>query len=806
MMGGGMAYRLGRVGALTVGTGSFLSVGIGLGVEVTTFEIAHRSLTNLTEESSVNPNLWRWSGQGGIRQGLLSSLITFGSLKGAGHLAQGENIFVQHLLQDTGMVFGHQISAAFGITPRPKDSLAEQFLHAEATNLQLGAGMALAHHVAPGIQGIERGLDLALREGENTHLPLFPFLQPAFATAGSKERPSVESPREANPRDHIFMAVKNDGEGPEPPPHQGLRLVEKGAIPSQEIPEDVTPTVPLSVRNILDRLFDRRQYTGQLLNFSLDSLLRQIQEYDFSPADQQNVRSWLEEIKQVQQLQNTELLELRSELWRLQAEGLLEQAVGDKALEQTQSYYTRYFRVREQLNRSQDTLTGPLNAYHAATLRRRLDWVINLPEFQRDFDWRATLASDLVSPSFLATDAYKRGLELLIHFHPQITQQDLDIYERAASGLIAGWEIAFDLDKTLGPVFDWHIAQQEVRNHPEKYDGFDFNYFVHQSRRMRLPYRGIHAMLLGLAAAGNNLRLYTVASNKPDNLDVFFNDFPLMKVAFGLAPHEDPLRLVNTDHIHRSPHVMEGIKRKEFYERYFRSPEGEAFVREVCKEAGVSPSYIQKTLEDGKIPLPGFPFDILVDDSPYFVGEMETLGFGRRWVEATGSAEAILNGLEEYFSKPLPSTTPRLQAWLQPRINPLTPSPAPSNLKLVGGREKGVITMEEAQLISISRKLRPHQDYLMGLEIDKGLLSRALSPEGSLHEKATVILNALLHEFYRDGLYKFPDRHPHCSKLLEIIRSSDPLKKEIQGILNTVDQDHGYNFLKVPLSTYFILG
>jgi hypothetical protein len=166
MTAGGMTYRLGRMGAMAAGTGRLASVGIGLGAEVTAFEMTNRSLSSLTGETHSNPNLWRWDGQGGIRQGLLSSLVTFGTLKGAGRLAQGENVVVQHLLQDTGMVLGHQVSASFGITDRPQGTLAEQFLHAEATNLQMGAGMTLAHSVAPGIQGLERGLDLSIRSND----------------------------------------------------------------------------------------------------------------------------------------------------------------------------------------------------------------------------------------------------------------------------------------------------------------------------------------------------------------------------------------------------------------------------------------------------------------------------------------------------------------------------------------------------------------------------------------------------------------------------------------------------------------
>jgi hypothetical protein len=193
MTAGGVAYRLGRMGAVAAETGRWASVGIGLGAEVTAFEMTSRSLSDLTGEGTQNPHLWTWNGTGGIRQGLLASLITFGSLKSAGRLAQGENVVVQHLLQDTGMVLGHQASASFGITERPQGSLAEQFLHAEVTNLQLGAGMSLAHIVAPGIQGLERSLDLSLhstdvgarfpRPGEETS-PLRNGLQPAMAMAG----------------------------------------------------------------------------------------------------------------------------------------------------------------------------------------------------------------------------------------------------------------------------------------------------------------------------------------------------------------------------------------------------------------------------------------------------------------------------------------------------------------------------------------------------------------------------------------------------------------------------------------------
>jgi len=224
---GGMAYRAGRMGAMGLGSGNFTraaSVGLGLTAEVSAFELTHRGLSTVFRRggpmwppaigsesghphggaptNNFERNLWRWSGPGGLRQGFLQSLVTFGALKGAGSLAQGENVFVQHLLQDTAMVAGHQASWALGLAERPRGSLAEQFLRAEATNLQIGAGMTLAHRFAPGVTALERGLDLSMpmtnvgagfprpqlggREtGEETSpLQMQNGLQPALAVAG----------------------------------------------------------------------------------------------------------------------------------------------------------------------------------------------------------------------------------------------------------------------------------------------------------------------------------------------------------------------------------------------------------------------------------------------------------------------------------------------------------------------------------------------------------------------------------------------------------------------------------------------
>src|SRR5262249_25119094 len=51
MVAGGVTYRLGRVGTLATGTGRLASLGIGLGAEVTAFEMTNRSLSSLTGET-----------------------------------------------------------------------------------------------------------------------------------------------------------------------------------------------------------------------------------------------------------------------------------------------------------------------------------------------------------------------------------------------------------------------------------------------------------------------------------------------------------------------------------------------------------------------------------------------------------------------------------------------------------------------------------------------------------------------------------------------------------------------------------
>jgi hypothetical protein len=179
MVSGGLAYRLGKSGVIALGVGRIsalplrvMAVGMGLSTEVTAFEFTNRTLTSLSLEGEGRgeggpSSLWKWNGPAGWKQGLLSSAATFGLLKGAGSLAQGQNILVQHLFQDAAMVAGHQVLAALKVAPKPEGTIAEQLVHTEATNLQMEAGRELVHGLFPGIASRERGLNSILPFLEN---------------------------------------------------------------------------------------------------------------------------------------------------------------------------------------------------------------------------------------------------------------------------------------------------------------------------------------------------------------------------------------------------------------------------------------------------------------------------------------------------------------------------------------------------------------------------------------------------------------------------------------------------------------
>jgi carbonic anhydrase len=217
---GGLAYRYGKIGLMSLGARGIPSLTFraaavltGLGSEVTAFEFTNRLLSTIgarfqrpsfaggeTTPIQEKPNFWSWSGPGGWKQSLIQDVLTFGLLKGAGFLARDENLFFQHAFQSTSMVAGQQTSTLFG-GPRPEGSWAEQFLHAEMTNLQMAAGIGLSHVLSGGrLMALERGLDLSLQQNSSLQpLSFFGhgnlgFSRPVWALSHSNRAVDLKSP------------------------------------------------------------------------------------------------------------------------------------------------------------------------------------------------------------------------------------------------------------------------------------------------------------------------------------------------------------------------------------------------------------------------------------------------------------------------------------------------------------------------------------------------------------------------------------------------------------------------------------
>ncbi|MFO1518978.1 MAG: hypothetical protein U1F57_04845 [bacterium] len=784
MATGSFFYRVGRIGTMAMAAKAPLaapvleavSYGVGLSAEVTAFQGVNDFLNPTGAKGQSYGARWR------------TSFLQFGLLKMGGSFAAGQNLIAQHAFQDLSMVAGHQVAAKLGWATAPEGSFGEQLLHAEITNLQLGAGMSLLHSFAPGLTALEKSLDLSLRapsfhdyEGGIRFLKLLPSaLRPATVT-GEAEADSINAKTAGMGIKPLFMSPVDLGKGSETSSlREGFAQTEEAA----------------AVEIIQARIADKRYYCSQLLRFSLDRILGQLQEGAVSPEDRTQIGDWLQEVKETQKLYNAELLELRNELAQQERDKKITREYFDTTQREAEAAYSRQLRATHQMIAVQARIGSVLNKAQLADIRRRLDWVLSLPEFTRDFSWeKDSLPHRMNPPMDIASDPYRMGIDLLLLYHPDLTAEDFEIFDRAVNGPIHGRNIAFDIDKTLGDTLAWHTAETELKNRPERYDGIDFDYFVHQAARMRIPYRGIQAMLIGLLVGGNTLRLCTAAKNGPNNLEVFLNDFPLMKIAFGLVSPHHPHHLLTTEDLSRSPYVMEENKRKEFYERYFNTPEGRQFVEKLKEQVGVRDfSFIK----DGKMPFPDFPFEVLVDDLDYFAGEMQTLGLGRRWILASGSATAILEGLEQYFTKPFPETSPTMRRWLSGETNLLTLFAPADTLE---APEKGkVVTMEEAQMLRIKQRLTPLKEYFTSLGLKAPVVEEGLSPNASLRQRAVLVCTALQEQFFKDN-YRFPDSHPQGKILLGLIRESDPLKAEIKKLLSENDD---YAFLKVPLTPYFL--
>lgn len=259
---GSLFYRFGRIGTLALASRagqaapllSAASYGIGLASEVTAFE----GMNEILRSRSSSPLV----GEDGFWKRWRTSFLSFALLKGTGSATQGQNIFIQHLFSDLAMVGGHQVAASAHLIQAPQGSLADQMLHAEATNLQLGAGLSLLHSAAPALSGWERSLDLSLRPFSETN-PTHSFSTERRRGAYAVSNPSaiqadLNGPVPEIDRTQVYMSSnENEGDGrPRLRPTLILSLVPDSEPPPspREASDPSSPAIDWESHSLIKRL------------------------------------------------------------------------------------------------------------------------------------------------------------------------------------------------------------------------------------------------------------------------------------------------------------------------------------------------------------------------------------------------------------------------------------------------------------------------------------------------------------------------------------------------------------------------
>src|SRR5262245_12345708 len=221
MVAGGFASRFARMGALET-TAPFLSKGemilpflargnsyaVALGAESFTFAGVNRGLNNLEGHRSIQPFTQEWAHAG----------ITLGLLKSFGALTKEQNVLLQHLTTDLGLVAGQNLGAAAQLEPKPQGDFLQQMLSAEAMNWQMKAGMSLVHSLTPGLLPLEKSMDLLLQSQETDGgfkrepTRLF-FSRFAFAAEGGPEIALTENGRSKESKESHLSQMSGDGGG-----------------------------------------------------------------------------------------------------------------------------------------------------------------------------------------------------------------------------------------------------------------------------------------------------------------------------------------------------------------------------------------------------------------------------------------------------------------------------------------------------------------------------------------------------------------------------------------------------------------
>src|SRR5215467_7108347 len=209
MLGAGYVSRLTRAGVMSVALGEgskFLPILTRGGSYA--IALANESAAFAGIERGFHPS------QTSFEKDWVRAFINLGSIKLLGNVAEGQNLLLQHLLTDLGMVGGQQVGAKLGFVEKPQGSLAQQMVQAEALNWSQKGGMALLHGLLPNLFPMEKSMDLYLRSREadlfskEKSLPFF-------------SRLAVEGPG-------IFSATSMKTEGPKGPDQFAMSHQDEG--------------------------------------------------------------------------------------------------------------------------------------------------------------------------------------------------------------------------------------------------------------------------------------------------------------------------------------------------------------------------------------------------------------------------------------------------------------------------------------------------------------------------------------------------------------------------------------------------
>jgi hypothetical protein len=224
MTAAGAASRLLRLGSMTaaapllahrsawlpalIRTGS---QAVALSGESAVFAGMSRSFRNLEGRPSSQPFSEEWA----------QTMISLGSLKAFGGITKGQNIVLQHLAADLGLVAGQNLASAAHLTGKSSGGLIEQMLGAEALNWQMKAGMGLVHGLTPQLMALEKSADLSLESQEREirlkNPPLLSFLSRGLL-------PVLEGGFQENPANELSLQMSASDQNGGPPPSSAAPL------------------------------------------------------------------------------------------------------------------------------------------------------------------------------------------------------------------------------------------------------------------------------------------------------------------------------------------------------------------------------------------------------------------------------------------------------------------------------------------------------------------------------------------------------------------------------------------------------